>query len=77
MAIHTTGKVMSDSATPWTACQAPLYEILQARILEWVAVPFSRGSPQPRDQIQVPPTAGRFFTVLATREAFMLLRVLY
>ena len=48
-------KVMSDSVTPWTACQAPLYGILQARILEWVAVPFSRGSPKPRDQIQVSP----------------------
>ena len=27
-----------------------VYEILQARILEWVAIPFSRGSSQPRDQ---------------------------
>ena len=39
------------------------------RILEWVAVPFSRGSSQPRDQIQVSYTAGRFFTSSATREA--------
>ena len=38
-------------ATPWTvARQAPLsMGILQARILEWVAIPFSRGSSQPRD----------------------------
>ena len=38
-------------ATPWTvARQAPLsMGILQARILEWVAVPSSRGSSQPRD----------------------------
>ena len=36
--------------------------ILQARILEWVAFPFSRGSFQPRDQTQVSCTAGRFFT---------------
>ena len=36
--------------------------ILQARILEWVAVPFSRGSSQPRDQTQVSHIAGRFFT---------------
>ena len=38
--------VVSDSATPWTAaCQAPLFNgILEARILEQVAVPFSRGS---------------------------------
>ena len=36
--------------------------ILQARILEWVAVPFSRVSSQPRDQTQVSHIAGRFFT---------------
>ena len=43
--------------------------ILQARILEWVAIPFSRGSSQPRDRTPVSHTAGRFFTVWATREA--------
>ena len=36
--------------------------ILQARILEWVDFPFSRGSSQPRDQTQVSCIAGRFFT---------------
>ena len=35
---------------------------IQARILEWVAVPFSRESSHPRDQIQVSHIAGRFFT---------------
>ena len=35
--------------------------ILQAKILEWVAMPSSRGSSQPRDQIQVSRTAGGFF----------------
>ena len=35
---------------------------LQARILEWVAVPFSRGSSQPRDQTQVSHTADGSFT---------------
>ena len=35
--------------------------ILQARILEWVAFPFSRGSSQPRDQTQVSHIAGGFF----------------
>ena len=35
--------------------------ILQARILEWVAIPSSRGSSQPRDQTQVSRIAGRFF----------------
>ena len=37
--------------------------ILQDRILEWGAFPFSRGSSQPRDQTQVSCTVGRFFTV--------------
>ena len=37
--------------------------ILQARILVWVAIPFSRGSSQPRDQTQVSCLAGRFFTL--------------
>ena len=48
---------------------SPVYGILQARILEWVAILFSRGSSQPRDQTQVSPIAGRFSTVWATREA--------
>ena len=43
--------------------------ILQARILEWVAFPFPRGSSQPRDRIQVSCTAGGFFTHWTTREA--------
>ena len=37
--------------------------ILQARILEWVAIPFSRGSTQPGDQTQVSCIAGRSFIV--------------
>ena len=39
-----------------------VHGILQARIPEWVAFPFSRGSSQPRDQTQVSHIAGRFFT---------------
>ena len=39
-----------------------LHGILQAKILEWVAFPFSRGSSQPRDQTQVFHIAGGFFT---------------
>ena len=39
-----------------------VHGILQARILEWAAFPFSRGSSQPRDQTQVSCIAGRFFT---------------
>ena len=43
--------------------------ILQARILEGVAFPFSKGSSQPRDWTQVSCIVGRFFTGWATREA--------
>ena len=43
--------------------------ILQARILQWVGISFSRGSSQPRDQTQVSCIAGRFFTSWAIREA--------
>ena len=46
-----------------------VHGILQARILEWVVFPFSRGSSQPRDQTQVSYIAGRFFTSWATMEA--------
>ena len=59
--------VMSDSLlTPWTNIA---HGILQVRILEWVAFPFSGGSSQPRDQTQVSGTAGGYFTSWATREA--------
>ena len=44
------------------------HEILQARILEWVDFPFSRGSSQPRDWTQVSHTAGKFSTSWDTRE---------
>ena len=46
-----------------------VHGILQARILEWVAIPFSRGSSQPRDWTQVSLIASEFFTSWATREA--------
>ena len=42
-----------------------VHRILQARILEWVAISFSGGSSQPRDQTQVFRTAGRFFFCLS------------
>ena len=45
-----------------------VHGISQARILEWVALSFSRGSSQPRDWTQVTRIAGRRFTVWATRE---------
>ena len=40
-----------------------VHEIIQTRILEWVVIPFSRGSSQPRNRTQVSCVAGRFFTV--------------
>ena len=46
-----------------------VHEILQARILEWAAFPFSKGSTQHKDRTQVSRIAGRFFTSWATREA--------
>ena len=46
------------------ACQAPLLMgILQARILEWVAMSSSRGASRPRDQTQVSRAAGGFFSI--------------
>ena len=51
-------------ATPWI-----VHSILQARILEWVAFPFSMGSSQLRDQTQVSHIAGNFFTSWAKKEA--------
>ena len=52
-------------------CSPPgssVHGILQARILEWVAIPFSRRSSLPRDWTWVSPMAGRFFTIWANRE---------
>ena len=50
-------------------CSPPgfsVHGILQARILEWVAISFSRGSSQSRDRTQISCTVGRFFTIWAT-----------
>ena len=61
---------MSNTAIPWTAaCQTPLsMGILPARVMEWVAMPSSRGSPQPRDRTQVSCIAGGFFISWATSQ---------
>ena len=64
--------VVSDSLQPHGLYSPPgssVQGIFQARILEWVAIPFSRGSSWPRNQIQVFRIAGRLFTVWATRKA--------
>ena len=51
-------------ATPWTIA----YGIFQARVLEWVAISFSRGSSLPRDRTRVSRIVDRRLTVWATRE---------
>ena len=54
-----------DSSLPASS----VHGILQARILEWAAISFSRGSSQPRERTLVSCMAGTFFTVWATKEA--------
>ena len=56
--------VVSDSL--WPPMDYIVHGILRARILEWVAFPYSRGSSQPTDRIQVSRIAGGFFTSRAT-----------
>ena len=51
--------------------------ILQARILEWVVIPFSRGSSQPRDRTQVSWIAGGFFTIWAPRKVCGKPKIIY
>ena len=53
-----------------------VHGILQDRILEWLAIPFSRGSPPPRDQTLVSCIVGWFFTIWATREEAQLGKLL-
>ena len=62
--------VVSDSLRPHGSS---VHEILQVKILEWVAIPFSRGFSWPRDETLVSCITGRFFTVSDTREAHMYL----
>ena len=55
-------------------CSPPgssIYGILQARILEWTAIPFSRGFSWPRDHTWVFYTTGRFFIIWATRKVYI------
>ena len=65
---------MKVKVTQWcpTLCDPmdyTVHRILQARILEWASIPFSRGSSQPRDWTWVSCIVGGFFTIWATREA--------
>ena len=61
-------------ATPWTVVLpgSSIHGILQARVLEWVAISFSRGSSQPRDRTRVSCIGGRCFNLWATRELYTL-----
>ena len=61
-------KVTQSCPTLCNPMDYTVHGILQARIPEWVAVPFSRGSFQPRDWTEVSRIAGCFFTSWATRE---------
>ena len=61
-------KVSQSCPTLWDPMDYTVHGILQDRILEWVAIPFSRVSSQPRDRTQVSLIAGGLFTILATRE---------
>ena len=62
--------VVSDSLDPmgWRPPGISVHGILQASILEWVAISFSRGSSQPRDRNCVSCLAGRFFTTEPPRK---------
>ena len=61
-------KATQSCPTLWDPKDYTVHGILLARILEWVAFPFSRGSSQPRYQTQVSHIAGGFFTSWVTRE---------
>ena len=66
--VHGTTQLCPTLCNP-VDCSPPgssVHGILQARILEWVAISFSRGSSQPRDWIQVSCIAGRRFNLWAT-----------
>ena len=62
-------KVKVAQSCPCDPMDYTVHGILQARILEWVAIPFSRGSSWPRNQTGVYCIAGRVFTSWDTREA--------
>ena len=64
-------KVVQSCPTLCNLMDSTIHRLLQARIMEWVALSFSRGSSQPRDRTQVSCIAGGFFTSWATREAHL------
>ena len=61
-------------------CSLPgssLHGIFQARVLEWAAIAFSRGSSRPRDQTQISCIAGRFFTILGWPKSSLIHKMLW
>ena len=73
MMYESESEVTQSCLTLWNPvdCTPPgssVHGILQARILEWVAISFSRGSSRPRDRTRVSRIAGRHFNLWATRE---------
>ena len=75
-AILITGKVLVPQSSPilcnpmdWSPPGSSIHGISQTRMLDWVAISFSRGYSQSSDQTQVSCISGRFFTIWATREA--------
>ena len=59
---HTVASLVAQRLKRLPPMRETVHGILQARIPEWVAFPFSKGSSQPRDQTHVSCIAGRFFT---------------
>ena len=66
-------KVAQSCPTHCDPMDYTVHGILQPRILEWVAVPFSSRSSQPRDRTQVSHTASGFFTTSASWEAWYII----
>ena len=62
-------KVAQSCPTPCDPVDYTVHGILQAIILEWVAIPLSKGSSQPRDRTQVSHIVGEFLISWATMEA--------
>ena len=78
---HLQGIVPTQGSNPSLPhCWQILYQLCHKRshrILEWVAIPFSSGSSQPRNQIRVSCIAGGFFTNWAIREAPVAIRLFW
>ena len=69
--LSVTRSVVSNSLWPYELCSqsgSSVHGILPARILEWVAIPFSRGTSRLRNRNRISSIAGRFFTIWATRD---------